>query len=76
MFIHNFFVHFKTTSKRTKRITPFSRVMEPSDIAEIVHVARQRLGDDGEEIDVENALLQGKELSHEEIVSLREHLSV
>ena len=50
--------------------------MEPSDIAEIVHVARQRLGDDGEEIDVENALLQGKELSHEEIVSLREPLSV
>ena len=30
--------------------------------------------ENGEEIDVEDALLQGKELSHEEIVSLREHL--
>ena len=30
--------------------------------------------ENGEEIDVESALLQGKELSHEEIVGLREHL--
>lgn len=30
--------------------------------------------ENGEEIDVEDALLQGKELSHEEIVSLRERL--
>ena len=30
--------------------------------------------ENGEEIDVENVLLRGKELSYEEIVSLREHL--
>ena len=30
--------------------------------------------ENGQEINVESALLQGKELSHEEIVGLREHL--
>ena len=40
----------------------------------LVGNVRSDNGKNSEEIDIESALIQGKELSHEEIVSLRKQL--
>ena len=59
----------------------FPWVTEPLGIAKVDHIGKQwntteEMGEESNtKKDVENVVLKGKELSYEEIVSLREHLN-